>query len=278
MANGVTPEQISVIISTYNSPGALDKALLAYTLQTDQPFEIVVADDGSGPDTADVVERYRQTTDLAIQHVWQEDQGFRKCEVLNRAIDAASGDYLIFTDGDCIPRRDFVQVHRQEAEPGWFLSGSYNNLPPSFSELITREQIASGAAFSAAWLRRNGMPWSRKAVRLVQQRLLMSVLNAITPTHATWNGCNSSGWKSDLAAVNGFDQRMRYGGEDRELGLRLENAGVSGKQIRYKAICLHVDHPRDYVNQADLDRNREIRQVTNRCRLTHTEHGIRRAA
>lgn len=273
-----SPKLISVIITTYNSPAALAKVLLGYVLQTDQDFEVLVADDGSNQPTGDVIERFRQSSDLTIYHVWHRDDGFRKCEILNRAIEAANGDYLIFTDGDCIPRSDFVAVHRHEAEPGRFLSGTYNTIPESFGELITDEVIESGEAFQLTWLRRHGLPWSRKCLRLIRQPAIRSVLNFMTTTRSTWNGCNASGWKSDIVAVNGFDQRMRYGGLDRELGLRLVNFGVPGKQIRFKAICLHIDHPRGYANQADIERNLEIRESTIRNRSTFTAHGIRRAA
>ncbi len=149
-----SPNRISVIITTYNSPAALEKVLLGYALQTDRNFEVVVADDGSDQQTAELIKQFRASSDLRISHVWHQDNGFRKCEILNRAIEASTGDYLVFTDGDCIPRADFVEVHRQEAEPGRFLSGTYNTVPESFGELISNEAIESGHAFELTWLRR----------------------------------------------------------------------------------------------------------------------------
>jgi hypothetical protein len=151
-------------------------------------------------------------------------------------------------------------------------------VPESFGDLISHEAIESGQAFDLSWLRHYGLPWSRKCLRLIRQPAIRSILNALTTTRSTWNGCNASGWKSDIVAVNGFDQRMRYGGLDRELGLRLVNAGIPGKQIRFKAICLHIDHPRGYANETDIQRNLEIRESTLRNRSTFTAHGIRRAA
>jgi hypothetical protein len=71
---------------------------------------------------------------------------------------------------------------------------------------------------------------------------------------------------------------MRYGGEDRELGERLENAGIRGKHVRYQSVCLHLDHARSYVNAADLNRNLEIRKETKRTGRTKTDFGILPAA
>ncbi len=112
--------RISVIISTYNSPEWLEKVLWGYAAQTDHQFEILIADDGSHDATRRRIDSLRTPTQLTIQHVWHEDRGFRKCTILNRAIDAATGDYLIFSDGDCIPRADFIATHRRLAQPGRF--------------------------------------------------------------------------------------------------------------------------------------------------------------
>ncbi|WP_037200630.1 glycosyltransferase family 2 protein [Rhodopirellula baltica] len=273
-----TKPRISVIITTFNAPDELWLVLVGYQMQTERDFEILIADDGSDSRTAAVVERFRNSCDIETHHVWHENDGFRKCEILNRAIEQANSDYLLFTDGDCIPRPDFLAVHLREAEPKRFLSGTYNNLPESFKGLITEANVRSGLAFRLKWLRTNGLPFSSKCLRLVRNKTFTSVMNRLTTTRPTWNGCNVSGWKSDIEAVNGYDERMRYGGLDREIGLRMNNRGIRGKQIRFKAICLHVDHPRGYMNDEDLQRNLSIRNDTIRSKLTRTPYGIRRAA
>ena len=103
---------------------------------------------------------------------------------------------------------------------------------------------------------------------------MASILNSVTPTKRTWNGHNSSCWKSDALRVNGFDERMRYGGEDVEFGYRLVNSGLVAKQIRYLAPCLHLDHPRGYVNEEDLCTNLAIRKSTLNDKVRFTNHGI----
>jgi glycosyltransferase involved in cell wall biosynthesis len=272
------PALITVILSTFNAPAWLEKSLWGYACQTYRDFEVVIADDGSGPETADLIERMREQTQLTLKHVWHEDDGFRKCAILNRAIEVAAGDYLLFSDGDCIPRPDFVWQHFAAAKPMQFLSGGYYKLPMSTSEAITAEDIRCGRAFSIRWLRANGLPFSHRLLRLTARGRFAGFLNRITTTRPSWNGNNSSGWTFDVRQVNGFDERMRYGGEDRELGERLENLGVRGKHVRYQSVCLHLDHARGYVNAEDLERNLQIRQETRRSLRTQTEHGIRAAA
>ena len=102
----------------------------------------------------------------------------------------------------------------------------------------------------------------------------MNLLNAMTPTKATWNGMNSSGWKDDILAANGFDERMQYGGEDRELGERLMNSGIKGKQIRYSAICLHLFHERSYATSESIQKNTNIRRQTKKNKRIKTDFGI----
>jgi glycosyltransferase involved in cell wall biosynthesis len=256
----------------------LEKSLWGYANQTHTEFEVVIADDGSDSATREVIQRIRRQFGLTIKHVWHPDDGFRKCTILNRAIEEAAGDYLLFSDGDCIPRSDFVQQHFEAAEPGRFLSGGYFKLPMSISEQIDRNDIESGHAFTLAWLRAAGLEYSHRILRLMSYGLLAHCLNLLTTTRPTWNGHNASGWAEDVRRANGFDERMRYGGEDRELGERLQNAGIRGKHVRFQALCLHLDHSRGYIRDADLKRNREIRDVTLSMGRTKTEHGITQAA
>ena len=117
-------ELISVIVSTYERPDALAAALRGLSRQSDRRFEVVVADDGSGPATAAVIGQWKATLGVPLIHVRHEHSGFRAAEIRNRAIVASSGGYCVFLDGDCIPRADFVAQHRRLAEPGWFVAGN----------------------------------------------------------------------------------------------------------------------------------------------------------
>ncbi len=116
--------RIAVIVTTYNRPDALAAVLEGYLAQTDSDFELLVADDGSTKETAEVVRQFRARASFPIHHVWQEDAGFRAAAIRNRALAATDADYIVFTDGDCVPPPDFVACHRRLGERGWFLSGN----------------------------------------------------------------------------------------------------------------------------------------------------------
>jgi hypothetical protein len=77
-----------------------------------------------------------------------------------------------------------------------------------------------------------------------------------------------------VLAVNGFDERLGYGGLDREFGERLERCGMHGIQARYSLICLHLDHPRPYREREIMAANMEIRRENARRRVRRTAHGL----
>lgn len=266
--------KVSVIISTYNAVEWLRKVLLGYAVQTEQDFEIVIADDGSSQETKTLIDNFQSKFKNPIVHVWHEDSGFRKTVIINKAIMKTNTDYLIFTDGDCIPRKDFVAVHIQEKEKGYFLSGGYFKLPMNISELISENDILNNQCFDFKWLKNNGLKATFKATKLTQSLLISSFMNWITPTKKSWNGHNSSGYKSDILAVNGFNHDMQYGGLDRELGERLFNFGLLSKQIRYSAICLHLEHKRGYATPETWKINNDIRSFNKKNKITFAKNGI----
>ena len=264
----------SVIFSTYNSEEWLEKTIIGFSVQTFTDFEIIIADDGSKETTKSLIDRLRGEISIPIIHVWQKDNGFQKSQILNKAILASTSDYLIFTDGDCIPREDFVDVHLKNRVEGCFLSGGYYKLPIGISKAITKEDILAQNCFNLSWLKLQGLKSSGKNIKFSTFGLSAKILNFITPTNASWNGHNSSGWKKDLVDVNGFNQEMQYGGQDRELGERLFNNGLKSRQIRYSAICVHLDHKRGYVNKETWKKNYAIRGNTRKNKVIKTPIGI----
>ena len=269
--------QLSVIISTYNSPDWLQKVLWGYQMQTFRDFEMVIADDGSTDDTRKIIDKAREEFSLPIQHIWHEDKGFRKCTILNKAITASKADYLVMSDGDCVPRKDFLEVHVNKRKHGFFLSGGYSKLPLDLSKKITKENIFKQECFDIHWLKANGLPSGFKNTKFIVHGWQAAFANFITPSTPTFNGHNSSAWKKDIYNVNGFNEEMRYGALDRELGDRLENNGTRGLQIRYSAICVHLDHPRSYKNKKDLANNRAIWDRTRKEKIKWAAEGIVKA-
>ena len=265
---------ISVIISTYNSEEWLEKVLIGFNCQIFRDFEVIVADDGSTPKTKQLVRDISKDVFYKMVHVWQEDDGFQKSRILNKAVEACSCDYIIMTDGDCIPRDDFVQVHYINKEVGYFISGGYYMLPMNISKAITKEDIENQNCFDINWLKEKGIPKTFKNNKLTARGFISTLFNTFTPTNASWNGHNSSGWKKDILNVNGFDERMQYGGQDRELGERLFNFGIKSKQLRYSAVCVHLDHKRGYKTPESIAKNAAIRKETRKNRLVWTHYGI----
>ena len=269
--------RLSVIVTTYQAPEWLEKVLWGYLTQSHRDFELLIADDGSTEETARLLARYSDEV-VPIRHIWQRDDGFRKSRILNKAIVAAGADYLVFSDGDLIPRGDFLAAHATLARRGRFLSGGCVRLPLEVSRAITRDDVETGRAFSARWIRARGGRASRGWTKLAVPGFAAAAADLLTTTRPTWNGGNASGWRDDIVAANGFDERMGYGGQDRELGERLENAEVRGCGVRYRALCVHLDHGRGYANLETIHGNKAIRRHTRSRRVIRTPFGIDRTA
>lgn len=267
------PQTIGIVISTYNNPAWLEKTLWGYLYQTRPADEIIIADDGSRDDTRQLIDSFRDK--LPIKHVWHEDNGFQKSRILNKALIAAESEYLIFTDQDCIPRKDFIATHEAYAQEGYFLSGGYFKLPMDISKALTQDDVASERAFSLSWLKKQGMKMNFKCSKLIKSTIFTKIMNRITPRGATWNGCNASGWLADMMRINGYNEEMQYGGQDREFGERLFNLGIKSKQICYSAITMHLDHKRPYKTKESMDKNKAIRRNTRKTGIIETPNGIK---
>lgn len=265
---------ISVIISTYNQPKWLEKTLWGYQFQTFHDFEIVIADDGSGEETQEIIAKAQNESNFPIKHAWHEDNGFQKTIILNKATLLTKHDYLVFTDGDCIPRHDFLATHMKYACAGRFLSGGYCKLPLELSRSISKDDIQTGKAFDVRWLKQQGKLSGSSKRKLSLSSPMSKFADFITTTKPTWNGCNSSTWRKHIIDVNGHNEEMQYGGQDREMGERLLNLGLKPIHIRHQAILLHLDHKRGYKTQESIDKNLKVRAETKKSGITVTPYGI----
>jgi glycosyltransferase involved in cell wall biosynthesis len=265
---------ISVVVSTYDRPAFLEKVLRGFSNQTDRDFELVIADDGSGDATSDLITQVRQASGLDITHVSHAHDGFRKSLILNRAIVASRGDYLIFTDGDCIPREDLIATHRSLARHGRYVAGGYLKLPPSLSDAITLEDIDLRRITDIGWLKSRGWRPGRRALRLTRSPFLASLFDKVTPTAADFHGNNASTWRDAIYKVNGFESGMGYGGLDQALGYRLQNAGIEGHQARHRAVTMHLHHDRPYKDPEVIKKNRAIMQRIRREKEFRARKGI----
>jgi glycosyltransferase involved in cell wall biosynthesis len=237
------PDLISVILTTYQREDALDAVLRALAHQTDRAFEVIVADDGSGPPTRAVIERRAAQADIPIRHVWQEDRGFRAAEIRNRAIRASNGIYCIILDGDCIPRPDFIAVHRRLAEPGWFVTGNRVLMSRELTERILAQACEAEYHSLPQWI---ALRLRHHINRLAP--LLSLPLGPLRRLRSrAWRGarsCNLAVWRRDLDQVDGFDATYNgWGLEDSDLLIRLLRAGIRRKDGNFAVGVLHLWHP-----------------------------------
>jgi glycosyltransferase involved in cell wall biosynthesis len=234
---------ISVLLATYNWPEALQKCLESLANQSDTDFEIIIADDGSGPLTQSLIERIKPNHPIPILHLWQEDHGFRKTAILNQAIESAQGNYLLFLDGDCIVQPDFVARHRQLAQKGHLVTGSRVLLSEQLTKVIL------------AWPK-----WSFTQFKndLIQYRLSGGI-NKYWPivvklNDGAWRlyrkfvwrrikGCNMACWTADAKAIGGFDESMTgWGHEDADFVFRLQHSGIVRKSGSWSTEVFHLFH------------------------------------
>ena len=234
--------KLAVVVTTYNRPDALEAVLKGYLAQSERDFELLIADDGSTRETADVVTEFAARAPFPVRHVWQEDLGFRAAAARNRAVAATAADYVIFTDGDCVPAHAFVAQHRRLAEPGWFLSGNRVLLSHAFTDKVLAHDIPIHTWGWADWVRARGRGDINRVVPLL--RLPDGGFRKNHPQQ--WEGvktCNLSVWRADLVRVNGLDETYSgWGLEDSDLVIRLLHAGVRHKSARFAAPVLHLWH------------------------------------
>lgn len=265
-----------LIISTYNTPIALNLVLCALRLQTELPDSIAIADDGSGQPTCDVIEKHQKF--LPIRHAWHPDNGFAKNEILNKTIASSDAEYLIFIDGDCVASQGFVERHLTLVHPDRFATGSVIRLSQTTTDDLSEDDITSGNLFAPTWLAKKGetIALSRKLKAGHLGPWSAAVLDRLSPIRKTWSGGNASTFRKNLITVNGFDESMRYGGEDKELGARLLNAGIKGQFLRYSAPLMHLHHARGYVDPEVVKQNRAKIDDTRKTRRTWADLGLDR--
>lgn len=247
--------KIALIVSTYNQPEHLERCLLALRRQSLSDFELIIADDGSGEETRQLIENNKGAFARPLMHLWQEDRGFRKTQILNQAINASSADYLVFMDGDCLAHPDFVREHAAQAKRGHYLNGSMIRLGQRLTERIDNEAILHGDIFKSGWLTRRGRGWNRRYLRFSLGYPTRRWLDRHTTTKLYWLGANSSCFREDALAVNGFDNRFSYGFEDGDFGNRLENYGLKAATVRWTANVLHLFHGRPWDQPGVQEKN-----------------------
>lgn len=254
----------ALLISTYNWPEALELVLKSALVQSIHSTEIIIADDGSKEDTKLLIEQFRQKTNIPIHHIWQEDFGFRKSKILNKAIAQTTADYIIQVDGDCIMHENFVEDHLKAAQNGVYIYGSRVNILPDFvADVFVKKQIIFN--------------FFSKEIKNKTRSLRIPFLSEFYKIHdgisKKFRGCNVSYWRNDFIAVNGYNENFEgWGREDSDLAIRLGNNGVKAKRIRYAGIVFHIHHK---INSKDnFELNDKIQSETIANKTVRIQNGV----
>jgi len=237
----------SVIVTTYNRPDALGKVLDGLEHQSILPDEVLIADDGSGPETTEEISRRMSGSPFPLRYVWQEDEGFRAARIRNMAVSKAVGEYIIFLDGDCVPGKFFLKDHLSLAEGGCFFQGKRVLLSRRLSSRFSLKDTNSIPKL-LRYLLSGDISNSHHLIRI-------PLLPATFSTRMTGiKSCNMGIFKKDLAAVNGFNQDfVGWGREDSELAVRLYRYGLKRKGHPFMCVCFHLWHSENDRNQLEIN-------------------------
>lgn len=254
--------RIAVVTTTYNRPDALRTVLDALLVQDDPDFEVVIADDGSRDATRAMLEAFvdgaaRPAGLARLVHAWQPDDGFRAAAARNMAVAASTGDYLVFLDGDCVPRPDFVSRHRALAERGFMVTGSRVLLSPALTAEVLDGRVTGLATKPLSW-------WIARRLRRDANKALPLLRAGDSRLRhyrrVAWRrvkSCNLAIWRDDYAAVDGFDESfVGWGHEDADLVLRLARHGVRRKGGAFSTEVLHLWHRENPRAQEATNRER----------------------
>ncbi|HKP31817.1 MAG TPA: glycosyltransferase family 2 protein [Chitinophagaceae bacterium] len=229
----------SLIVSTYNRPDALRVSVESIFRQVELPNEIIIADDGSGQETRDLIEQLKKESPVPMVHVWQEDEGYQLARIRNRAFAAAKYDYIIQIDGDLVLDKYFVQDHLKIAKPSTFFSGSRTMI----DETLTQEVLQKSLPAQDIPNQKEHLSKRTNALRSPLLTKLAYLYQRHDRNYKYVIGCNMAFWKKDLNIVNGYDESFKgWGKEDNDLAVRLQNAGIKLRFIKFGAITYHLHH------------------------------------
>jgi glycosyltransferase involved in cell wall biosynthesis len=241
----------AVIVTTYNWPEALGLALSSILRQSRKPEEVIVADDGSGPQTAQAVKRVLGPTQQRWCHVRHEDKGIRQARIKNLAVKYSCASYLLFIDHDVVLHPDFVFDHLSNAEPDLFLQGKRCFLSKDRSRIM----LDDGFSVAPSPLSR-GLENRKNAFRCPK---LGRFLSRAKGFQESLRGCNLSMPRKHFLEVDGYDEvfDQLWGREDSDICYRLFHSDVKIRNLWFSALQYHLHH--DVRKQEEKDRlDREL--------------------
>ena len=250
--------KISFIVLTYNRTDALLVVLRSLARQCHADHEVLVADDGSSAEQVDLLKRHCPAFKCPVRHVWHPDSGFTASRARNLGAYHATGDYLVFLDGDCVPGPSFVKAHTEMAETTCFVNGSRVLLSERLTQRVIRNDIDLSDQSLAFWIMARFKGDSNKLLHLMGWPISLYRLQR----SFKWKGirsCNMAVWRQDFFAVNGFDETFEgWGHEDADLVLRLSHFGVMRKNGFWATEVYHLWHREQRRGQASINHQKVV--------------------
>ena len=260
---------VSLIISTYNYPEALDIIIGAIHRQTHLPDEIIIAEDGNDLKTKEIVNSWRNKISSKFIHVNHADCGFRKALILNKAIKLSKSDYIIQIDGDCIPNKYFIEDHFFNANEGCYLFGTRVHIKKEYISkfLLYFNNKNKRIIFSFF------SPKIKKRFRKLRIPFLNKFFTLKNKISAKFRGCNTSFWRKDFIDVNGYNNDFSgWGREDSDLMIRFHNNGLKGKRLKFTGIVYHLDH--DEKDKSNFHKNNLLQNESIQTKKIRVENGL----
>ncbi len=265
------PLEISVVVSTYQRPGHLRRCLQSLAAQqgVDGQFEVIVVDDGSQDETANLVAQFRRDAPFPVKFATHPHEGFQLARCRNSGIRTSTAPYLLFTDGDCIFPANHLRRHLDARRPGMARAGDCIKLDQATSERIDDAAIRSGEFLQ--WIE----PTLRKSLRRTHLKSLgyQFVRHANRPKLVGWN---MAVWRDQLERINGFDEQFcGWGCEDDDLASRLRRSGVRIATALGYTCGYHLWHPPHPTTPQQWSQGPNVAYFQRPAVLTRCLEGIR---
>ena len=266
------PLEISVVVSTYQRPGHLRRCLQSLAAQqgVDGQFEVIVVDDGSQDETADLVAQFRRDASFPVKFSTHPHEGFQLARCRNSGIRTSTAPYLLFTDGDCVFPADHLRRHLDARRPGLVRAGDCIRLDEATSARVDEASIRSGEFLQ--WV----SPASRKSLRRLHLKSLgyQFLRHANRPKLVGWN---MAVWRDQLEKINGFDEQFcGWGCEDDDLANRLRRSGARIATALGYTCGYHLWHPPHSTTPQQWSQGPNVAYFQRPVVLTRCLEGIRR--
>jgi len=256
----------TLIITTYDWENALELVVLSALKQTILPNEIIIADDGSKKETRNLIKNINKKSSIPIEHLWQEDKGFRAAKIRNKAIAIAQYKYIILIDGDMILHKDFILNHIMNARQNYFLQGSR----ALFTQKKTEQLLHNNKKNNNFTFLGKGIKNKKNIINCI---LLAKLFSSSSKNLKGIKTCNMSFFREDCIKINGFNEDfVGWGREDSEFAARLLNNNIKRKNIRFNCIAYHLWHHES--PRANLTKNDILLAKTINENLKYCKNGI----